>query len=172
MADINFLKAPQPRDEAVAVIELLFFAYRDFVSDPDQVLADVGFGRAHHRVLHFVHRAPGMSVAELLDILKITKQSLARVLRQLVDGGYIEQRTGSADRRQRLLFTTDRGKDLIDRLIALQARRIETALEQFSADERRSIRAFLMAVTDESEHAHIADRLLPAQTSAAPGKET
>src|SRR2546430_4388847 len=88
------------------VIELLFFAYRDFISDPDEVLATFGFGRAHHRVLHFVNRNPGMKVAELLDILKITKQSLGRVLKQLVDEGYVVQKAGANDRRQRLLFVT------------------------------------------------------------------
>src|SRR6202451_4919411 len=76
------------------LIELLFFAYRDFVGDPDDVLAKFGFGRAHHRVLHFVNRNPGMKVAALLDILRITKQSLGRVLKQLVDQGYIEQKEG------------------------------------------------------------------------------
>src|SRR5215831_7369698 len=85
------------------IIELLFFAYRDFVGDPDEVLAKFGFGRAHHRVLHFVNRNPGMKVAELLDILKITKQSLGRVLKQLVDQGYVLQKEGANDRRQRLL---------------------------------------------------------------------
>ena len=76
------------------LIELLFFAYRDFISDPDAILAKSNFGRAHHRVLHFVDRNPGLTVADLLDILKITKQSLARVLKELVDSGFIEQRTG------------------------------------------------------------------------------
>src|SRR5262245_62600912 len=91
---------------AFDLIELLFFAYRDFTSDADEVLAKFGFGRAHHRVLHFVNRNPGMKVAELLDILKITKQSLGRVLKQLVDEGYVAQRAGANDRRQRLLFLT------------------------------------------------------------------
>src|SRR5258707_964336 len=85
------------------IIELLFFAYRDFVGDPDDVLARLSFGRAHHRVLHFVNRNPGMKVADLLDILRITKQSLGRVLKQLIDQGYIEQKEGEHDRRQRLL---------------------------------------------------------------------
>ena len=76
------------------IIELLFFAYRDFVSDPDDVLAKFGFGRAHHRVLHFVNRNPGMKVADLLDVLKITKQSLGRVLKQLVDQGYVRAEGG------------------------------------------------------------------------------
>ena len=98
------------------IIELLFFAYRDFVSDPDDVLSNFGFGRAHHRVLHFVNRHPGMKVAELLDVLKITKQSLGRVLKELVDQGYVVQKEGENDRRQRLLYVTSKGKALaIDR---------------------------------------------------------
>src|SRR4249919_2795643 len=101
------------------IIELLFFAYRDFVGDADEVLAKLGFGRAHHRVLHFVNRNPGMKVAELLGILKITKQSLGRVLKQLIDEGYVEQRKG-ADRRQRLLFVTAKGEGLALKLAGLQ----------------------------------------------------
>ena len=89
----------------------MFFAYRDFVSDPDDVLAKFGFGRAHHRVLHFVNRNPGMKVADLLDILKITKQSLGRVLKQLVDQGYVVQKEGENDRRQRLLYRHAEGRD-------------------------------------------------------------
>ena len=85
------------------IIELLFFAYRDFVGDADHELEAFGFGRAHHRVLHFVHRYPGLKVADLLDVLRITKQSLGRVLKQLLDEGYIVQKAGSNDRRQRLL---------------------------------------------------------------------
>src|SRR5262245_51453534 len=115
MADIN-LSARTERAAAEAerhsasiepawdIIELLFFAYRDFVGDPDDVLQKLGFGRAHHRVLHFVNRNPGMKVADLLDILKITKQSLGRVLKQLIDQGYVVQKEGSNDRRQRLLY--------------------------------------------------------------------
>jgi DNA-binding MarR family transcriptional regulator len=79
----------------VELIELLFFAYRDFVSDPDKILKDYGFGRAHHRVIHFVGRHPGICVAELLDILRITKQSLGRVLRQLIDTGHVPQQVGA-----------------------------------------------------------------------------
>src|SRR5579862_3018625 len=94
------------------IIELLFFAYRDFVGDPDEVLLKLGFGRAHHRVLHFVNRNPGMKVADLLDILNITKQSLGRVLKQLVDQSYVVQKEGAQDRRQRLLYVTARGETL------------------------------------------------------------
>src|ERR671932_2321357 len=96
---------------AYDLIELFFFAYRDFVGDPDRILADFGFGRAHHRVMHFVDRQPGLTIAELLDILRITKQSLNRVLKELIEKGFVEQRPGTSDRRQRLLFTTGLGHD-------------------------------------------------------------
>jgi len=131
MADVNSPRGERskeqlmsaPADEAASaisfeVIELLFFAYRDFISDPDTILSEYGFGRAHHRVLHFVNRNPGMTVTELLDLLKITKQSLGRVLKQLVDTGFIEQRTGPLDRRQRLLSVTPAGHALAMRLAA------------------------------------------------------
>ena len=108
--------AAREREPIWDVIELLFFAYRDFVSEPDDVLAKFGFGRAHHRVLHFVNRNPGMKVAELLDILKITKQSLGRVLKQLVDQGYVLQKEGASDRRQRLLYVTAKGEALAMKL--------------------------------------------------------
>src|SRR5215468_9526528 len=112
------------------VIELLFFAYRDFIGDPDDVLAKLGFGRAHHRVLHFVNRNPGMKVAELLDILRITKQSLGRVLKQLIDQGYVLQREGAEDRRQRLLFVTPKGEALALKLALLQTVRISRAFSE------------------------------------------
>jgi ABC-type Fe3+-hydroxamate transport system substrate-binding protein len=95
------------------IIELLFFAYRDFVGDADQELEAFGFGRAHHRVMHFVYRYPGLKVADLLDVLRITKQSLGRVLKQLLDEGYIIQKTGNNDRRQRLLYATPKGEALV-----------------------------------------------------------
>ena len=82
-------------------LELLFFAYRDFTSEPDEILKRYGFGRAHHRVLHFVGRNPGLPVSELLAILGITKQSLSRVLGQLVRDGFVEQRRGDRDQRLR-----------------------------------------------------------------------
>jgi len=112
------------------VIELLFFAYRDFIGDPDDVLAKFGFGRAHHRVLHFVNRNPGMKVAELLDILKITKQSLGRVLKQLIDQGYVVQKEGANDRRQRLLYVTAKGETLAMKLAGLQTVRIARAVSE------------------------------------------
>src|SRR6266571_8560315 len=128
------------------VIELLFFAYRDFIGDPDDVLAKLGFGRAHHRVLHFVNRNPGMKVAELLSILKITKQSLGRVLKQLVDEGYVEQRAGANDRRQRLLFVTPKGEALAMQLTGLQTARISKALSELGNDAHDGARRFLIAM--------------------------
>ena len=109
-------------------IELMFFAYRDFIADPDVILEAHGFGRAHHRVLHFVAGNPGISIADLLDILRVTKQSLARVLRDLIDGDYIEQRIGVSDRRKRLLHLTAKGSALHGKLIAPQEKRFEEVL--------------------------------------------
>ena len=130
------------------LIELLFFAYRDFVSDPDEVLGKLGFGRAHHRVLHFVNRNPAIKVANLLDILKITKQSLGRVLKQLIDEGYIVQKEGASDRRQRLLYATPKGEALALQLAGLQTRRILRALGSLPPDAHESARRFLIAMLE------------------------
>lgn len=137
------------------IIELLFFAYRDFTSDPDQILADYGFGRAHHRILHFVNRRPGMTVAELLEVLKITKQSLARVLKQLIDAGHIVQRQGSRDRRQRRLYPTEDGRALALALAAPQSRRIARALEDAAPAERDAVERFLKQMVDPELRAQI-----------------
>ncbi len=131
---------------------LFFFAYRDFVSDADALLAGHEFGRAHHRVLYFVNIRPGMAVADLLNILKITKQSLARVLRQLIDEGYIEQHTGKTDRRQRLLFATSKGRDFFAMLSKSQASRINEALGRLSPEERQAIRRFFVSMVAERDH--------------------
>jgi DNA-binding MarR family transcriptional regulator len=129
--------------EELETIELLFFAYRDFISDPDRILQNLGFGRAHHRTLYFVSRNPGMTVAELLSILKITKQSLARVLRQLIDSNYILQTEGKNDRRKRLLFVTEKGKDLVLALSQPQSNRIQNAFEATKPEAREQIIEFL-----------------------------
>lgn len=134
------------------IIELLFFAYRDFVSDPDAILAIGGFGRAHHRVVHFVNREPGMTVADLLETLKITKQSLARVLKQVIDSGYIHQVAGPEDRRQRKLYPTQAGRDLALALAEPQSRRIEKAFEGSSASARDSVKSFLRGMQDRQEN--------------------
>ncbi|MBX3598164.1 MAG: MarR family transcriptional regulator [Rhizobiaceae bacterium] len=132
----------------LAIIELLFFAYRDFTSDPDQILTEYGYGRAHHRVLHFVNRMPGLTVAELLDVLKITKQSLGRVLKQLIDGGHIVQERGPKDGRQRELYPTPKGRALALALADPQSRRIQAALESSGASERQVVERFLQAMVN------------------------
>ncbi len=160
MADVNFNAAMRQPFEAPAqaaaplrwdIIELLFFAYRDFVGDPDDVLDQFGFGRAHHRVVHFVHRYPGLKVADLLDVLRITKQSLGRVLKQLLDEGYIVQKSGEIDRRQRLLFATAKGEALVAQMAGLQTARINRALKDFSPNEVIAITRFLSGMIDRDD---------------------
>ncbi len=165
MADINLNAlihhavgggaARKQGEAAFDLIELLFFAYRDFVGDADEILANFGFGRAHHRVLHFINRNPGMKVAELLDILKITKQSLGRVLKQLLDEEYVQQREGAKDRRQRLLFVTGKGEALALRLAALQTARIDRALAEIGLTERDTVRRFLIAMLDSDQRGDV-----------------
>lgn len=150
------LETAEPRPSAAAalrwdIIELLFFAYRDFVGDPDHVLDQFGFGRAHHRVVHFVHRYPGLKVADLLDVLRITKQSLGRVLKQLLDEGYIVQKSGASDRRQRLLFATAKGEALVAQLAGLQTDRINRAARDFTTTEVATIGRFLSGMIDRDD---------------------
>ncbi|MDE2064167.1 MAG: MarR family transcriptional regulator [Bradyrhizobium sp.] len=146
------------------IIELLFFAYRDFVGDADHELEAFGFGRAHHRVLHFVHRYPGLKVADLLDVLRITKQSLGRVLKQLLDEGYIVQKAGSNDRRQRLLFATPKGEALVGKLATLQTERLNRALRGIDPAGLETIRQFLRAMIDRDDP----DKVLEAIFGLAP----
>jgi DNA-binding MarR family transcriptional regulator len=154
------------------LIELLFFAYRDFVGDPDEVLERLGFGRAHHRVLHFVNRNPGMKVADLLDVLKITKQSLGRVLKQLIDEGYIVQKEGANDRRQRLLFVSPAGAALAMKLAGLQTERIARVLDELGPGARDAARKFLAGMIDAADRDRVlrmiahADRVQPRREDA------
>jgi len=143
------------RADLITHVELFFFAYRDFTGDPDAVLAQYGFGRAHHRVLHFVHRNPGLRVANLLEILKITKQSLARVLKQLVGEGFITQKAGAEDRRERLLYATGKGARLAERLTALQVKRVEAALEAAGPHAEEATKRFLLAMISEDDRAQV-----------------
>jgi DNA-binding MarR family transcriptional regulator len=168
MADINLSTASarlsDPAQEraggpAYDLIELLFFAYRDFIGDADELLSGFGFGRAHHRVLHFVNRHPGMRVADLLEILKITKQSLGRVLRDLVEDGYVVQKAGPADRRQRLLFLTPKGETLARDLALLQTRRFARALHECGPGAREAARRFLAAMIDPAAREEV-ERLI------------
>ena len=161
MTDINprATEAGHAADrEIVGLVELIFFAYRDFTSDPDAILGTFGFGRAHHRVIHFVGRHPGMRVAELLEILRITKQSLARVLKELVERGFIVQRTGEAERRQRLLFVTRQGAELHRRLMAPQTERIRRAL----AEGGDNVREVLFRLIDANDRSHVTSLLQAA----------
>ncbi len=163
----------EPVRDSDDLIELLFFAYRDFVGDPDRILAEYGFGRAHHRVLHFVDRYPGLTIAELLDILRITKQSLNRVLKDLIDQGYVEQRTGTSDRRQRLLFCTPTGRSLTADLTRVQVRRVARAIEEPADEAGRadrdariaSAQGFLLAMIEPGDRAAV--RRLMARRAGA-----
>lgn len=146
------------------IIELLFFAYRDFVGDADDVLDAFGFGRAHHRVVHFVQRYPGLNVADLLDVLRITKQSLGRVLKQLLDEGYIVQKAGAADRRQRLLFATAKGEALVAQLAGLQTNRIDRAMQGLSPDNADAVRQFLRGMIDRNDPDKVLDAIMTRAT--------
>jgi DNA-binding MarR family transcriptional regulator len=148
MSDVKTLDSPPAsrEDELRQGIELLFYAYRDFTAEPDAMLARYGFGRAHHRVIYFVGRHPQMSVSELLEILRITKQSLARVLGQLVRQGFIVQHTGKSDRRQRLLSLTPSGIDLERELSENQRQRIERAFGEAGPHAVEGFRKVMLGI--------------------------
>jgi DNA-binding MarR family transcriptional regulator len=134
-------------------MELLFYAYRDFTAEPDAMLAQYGFGRAHHRVIYFVGRYPGSTVSDLLGILRITKQSLSRVLGQLVREGFVTQTQGSADRRQRLLNLTPKGEDLERRLSENQRALIARAYREAGAEAVEGFRKVLLGMIEEGDRA-------------------
>jgi len=152
MSDIKLLpEAPATREDAVRDgIELLFFAYRDFTAEPDAILARYGFGRAHHRVIHFVGRHPQITVSELLGILRITKQSLSRVLSELVQRGLIVQKPGAHDRRQRLLELTPEGRALEREVSAPQRARVAEAYRQAGGAAVEGFRKVLLAIIADS----------------------
>lgn len=168
MADINLhekIQLPDHPDDPdgtslseeriLELIELLFFAYRDFISDPDEILDGYGFGRAHHRVVHFVGRNPGIRVAELLDILRITKQSLGRVLRELIETGFVYQKEGARDRRQRLLYLTDSGEALARSLAAPQIERVRDALAARGDDAHELYREVLFNLINAQDRGNV-----------------
>jgi DNA-binding MarR family transcriptional regulator len=182
MADINFSFSPANPDSRAGdahapnlasadlrwdIIELLFFAYRDFVGDADHELEAFGFGRAHHRVLHFVYRYPGLKVADLLDVLRITKQSLGRVLKQLLDEGYIVQKAGNNDRRQRLLFATAKGEALVAKLAGLQTDRLNRALRDIGPEGADTVRQFLRAMIDRDDPDKVLETIFGSGTAKA-----
>jgi DNA-binding MarR family transcriptional regulator len=158
MADIKPQANPLflREDELRQGIELLFYAYRDFTTEADAMLTQYGFGRAHHRVIYFVGRNPGMPVAALLDILKITKQSLSRVLSQLVRRGFITQRPGPSDRRQRLLELTPQGADLERRLTEAQRALVARAYRAAGADAVDGFRKVLLGLINDTDRGKFA----------------
>lgn len=147
---------PAQSSDLVKYVELLFFAYRDFTGDADELLAGLGYGRAHHRVIHFVGRHPGLRVADLLDILRITKQSLARVLKQLIDEGFVTQQAGKVDRRERHLLLTQKGRNFADKLTRLQCARVDKALQQVGPGGRAFVEDFLVAMISDHDQAAVA----------------
>jgi DNA-binding MarR family transcriptional regulator len=130
-------------------IELLFYAYRDFTSEADSILSEIRLGRAHHRVLYFVGKYSGMTVSDLLSILRITKQSLSRVLSHLIAEGYVRQQVGDTDKRQRLLFLTSKGSALEARLTDIQCKRFANAYLQSGASDVAGFEQVLNALLDE-----------------------
>ncbi len=150
--DADNLIREYSEDELRLGMELLFYAYRDFIAEPDAILKEHDFGRAHHRVIHFVGRNPNITVSDLLAILKITKQSLSRVLSQLIKESYIKQNQGQKDRRQRLLSLTEKGADLERRLSADQRQRINEAFLAVGPDAVEGFRRVLIRmINDQSD---------------------
>jgi DNA-binding MarR family transcriptional regulator len=156
---------PVPSEPAFDLIELMFFAYRDFVGDADHLLENFGLGRAHHRVLHFVNRRPGLTIAELLDILKITKQSLNRVLKDMLDRQYVEARPGANDRRQRQLYPTLQGNALALEVAHLQSKRFSRVFAKLPDGARSNAIDFLLAVVDAGEQAKVASLIGSSHTA-------
>ena len=136
-------------------MELLYFAYRDFTAEPDVILSEYGFGRAHHRVIYFVGRNPGINVSELLAILKITKKSLSRVLGQLVREEFIDQREGTRDRRQRLLNLTEKGIALERQLSESQRSRLAEAYREAGAEAVQGYRDVLIGMISEEDRQRV-----------------
>lgn len=160
MTDQKVLTAPHTlgQEELRQSIELLFFAYRDFTAEADAILAEYGFGRAHHRVIYFVGRHAGITVSDLLDILRITKQSLGRVLGQLVLDGFIVQRPGLRDRRQRLLELTEKGATLERRLTGRQADSIARACAEAGPHAVDGFRDVLLGLVHDGDRARFTRR--------------
>lgn len=158
MADINFKKELSTISDDELFLkstEFLYFAYRDFIAWPDEVLQKYGFGRAHHRVLFFVSQNPGMTVAELLKILNITKQSLSRVLSALIDQTYITQEIGEEDRRQRLLFLTNKGKELLKEVSVYQKEQMIKACKNSGLEATEGFWKVLTALINEENREEI-----------------
>ena len=135
-------------------IEAMYFAYRGFTADPDRILEQRGYGRAHHRALHFIHRSPGTTVNNLLSILGVTKQSLNRVLRTLIDEGLVEARVGARDKRERHLHLTTEGAALERDLSEVQRERMRSAYREVGPEAVRGFRMVLEAMMDPDMRRH------------------
>ncbi|NSX55015.1 MarR family winged helix-turn-helix transcriptional regulator [Parasulfitobacter algicola] len=135
-------------------IEAMFFAYRGFTADPDRILSEKSYGRAHHRAVHFIHRAPGTTVNNLLAILGVTKQSLNRVLRSLIEDGLVESRVGKKDKRERHLYLTETGEALERELSAAQRTRMRAAYRAAGPDAVQGFRQVLEAMMDSDMRKH------------------
>ncbi len=162
MADVKtgtnplFLREEELRQS----IELLFFAYRDFTDGPDQILKDYNIGRAHHRVIHFVGRNPGITVSELLEILRITKQSLSRVLNALIERDFVKQEAGVSDRRQRLLYLTDDGKALERKISNVQQQQVAKAFREAGGEAVAGYRKVLEGLINETDRDKALNRIM------------
>ncbi len=144
------------REEEIRLAQdLLFFAYRDFTNGADVILEEMGFGRAHHRTLHFIGRNPGITVTDLLAILRITKQSLARVLSVLMEQGYVAQTQGHSDRRQRLLTLTPAGQALERRLFERQRERLVAAYREAGGVAVDGFRRVMRGIMDDQARAYL-----------------
>lgn len=141
-------------------IELMFFAYQAFTSDADEILDDMNFGRAHHRAIHFINRQPGLTVAELLYILGVTKQSLNRVLRQLMADGLVTRTIGEEDRRQRRLHLTETGIALERRLSRAQRDRVRRAYRAVGPEAVAGFRQVLSQMIDQDKQQDVLSLIL------------
>lgn len=135
-------------------IEAMFFAYRGFTADPDRILQEYGYGRAHHRAIHFINRTPGTTVSNLLDVLGVTKQSLNRVLRRLIDDGMVQSQIGRRDKRERNLYLTETGQELEHRLSDAQRHRMRAAFRSAGPESVAGFRLVLEEMMDSNLKAH------------------
>ncbi|MEA2803702.1 MAG: hypothetical protein QOE02_244 [Rhodospirillaceae bacterium] len=148
------------RDEELRQgIELMFYAYRDFTFESDQQLKRYQLGRAHHRALYFIGRHPGQTVGHLLSILKVTKQSISRVLKDLIEQAYVEQKSGARDRRERRLWLTEKGQKLERDLTDRQSQRFARAYRETGADSVEGFRKVLLGLLDPAERAVVDKRV-------------
>ncbi|MEM1235517.1 MAG: MarR family transcriptional regulator [Pseudomonadota bacterium] len=156
MEEFTGQNAPEAQDEEALRrgVEAMFFAYRGFTADPDRILAEQGYGRAHHRALHFINRSPGTNVNNLLDILGVTKQSLNRVLRALIEDGLVESRVGERDKRERHLDLTEKGQALEAALSTAQHARVREAYKKAGPEAARGFEAVLDAMMDRELRRH------------------